>query len=64
MVVNSRYNNMETKSVSRTFTPYLDKIREIVYTTKVDQNNKEFVQQVVYYRPVDPSRGINVDIKV
>jgi hypothetical protein len=55
---------METKSVSRTFTPYLGKIREIVYTTKVDQNNKEFVQQVVYYRNVDPTRGVNVDIKV
>jgi hypothetical protein len=55
---------METKSVSRTFTPYLDKIREVVYTTKVDQNNKEFVQQVVYYRNVDATRGANVDIKV
>ncbi len=42
----------------------MDKIREIVYTTKVDQNNKEFVQQVVYYRNVDPSRGANVDVKV
>ncbi len=55
---------METKSVSRTFSPYLDRIREVVYTTKVDQNNKEFVQQVVYYRNVDATRGVNVDIKV
>jgi len=55
---------METVSVSRTFSPYLDKIREVVYTTKVDNNNKEFVQQVVYYRNVDPNKGINVDIRV
>ena len=55
---------METKSVSRTFTPYLDKIREVVYTTKVDNNGAQFVQQTVYYRPVDATRGVNVDIKV
>jgi hypothetical protein len=55
---------METISVSRTFSPYLDRVREIVYTTKVDNNNKEFVQQVVYYRNVDPSKGANVDIRV
>jgi hypothetical protein len=64
MVVNSRYNNMETKSVSRTFTPYLDKIREIVYATKVDNNGTQFVQQTVYYRSTDGIKGVNVDIKV
>lgn len=55
---------METISVSRTFSPYLGKIREVVYTSRVDDNNKQFVQQVVYYRNVDPSKGANVDIKV
>ena len=64
MVVNSGYNNMETKSVSRTFTPYFDKIREIVYATKVDNNGAQFVQQTVYYRSVDATKGVNVDIKV
>ena len=64
MVVNSRYNNMETKSVSRTFTPYFDKVREVVYSTKVDNNGAQFVQQTVYYRPVDGTKGTNVDIKV
>jgi hypothetical protein len=55
---------METKSVSRTFTPYFDKVREIVYATKVDNNGAQFVQQTVYYRPVDGTKGTNVDIKV
>ena len=55
---------METISISRTFTPYLDRVREIVYTTKVDNNNTQFVQQVVYYRNVDPTKGTNVDIRV
>jgi hypothetical protein len=55
---------METKSVSRTFTPYLDKIREVVYVTKVDNNGTQFVQQTVYYRAVDATKGTNVDIKV
>jgi hypothetical protein len=55
---------METKSVSRTFTPYFDKIREIVYATKVDNNGAQFVQQTVYYRSVDTTKGVNVDIKV
>lgn len=64
MVANSRYNNMETKSVSRTFAPYLDKIREIVYATKVDNNGTQFVQQTVYYRSTDGIKGVNVDIKV
>lgn len=64
MVVNSRYNNMETKSVSRTFTPYFDKVREIVYATKIDNNGTQFVQQTVYYRSVDATKGVNVDIKV
>lgn len=55
---------METKSISRTFSPYLDKIREIVYTTKVDNNNKQFVEQKVYYRSTDGVKGVNVDVKV
>lgn len=55
---------METISVSRTFSPYLDKIREIVYTTKVDANNKQFVEQTVYYRSTDGVKGVNVDIRV
>jgi hypothetical protein len=55
---------METKSVSRIFTPYFDKIREVVYTTKVDNNGTQFVQQTVYYRAVDATKGVNVDIKV
>jgi hypothetical protein len=55
---------METKSISRTFTPYLDKIREIVYTTKVDANNKQFVEQTVYYRSTEDTKGVNVDVKV
>jgi hypothetical protein len=42
----------------------MGKVREIVYTTRVDSNNKQFVQQVVYYRNVDPNKGTNVDIKV
>lgn len=55
---------MEIKSISKSFTPYLDKIREIVYTTKVDANNKQFVEQTIYYRATDMVKGVNVDIKV
>ena len=55
---------METISVSRVLSPYLGKVREVVYTTRVDDNNKQFVQQVVYYRNVDPSKGANVDVRV
>jgi hypothetical protein len=55
---------METKSVSRTFTPYFDKVREVVYATKVDNNGAQFVQQTVYYRSTDGVKGVNVDIKV
>ena len=55
---------MEIKSISRTFTPYFDRIREIVYKTIIDGNGAEFVQQTVYYRPKDAVKGVNVDVKV
>lgn len=55
---------MEIKSISSLFTPYWNKIREVIYTTKVDGNNKQFVEQTVYYRPNDGVKGTNVDVKV
>ena len=55
---------MEIRSISRVFDQYLGRIREIVYTKKVDQNNKQIIEQVTYYRQPDPTKGSNVDVKV
>jgi hypothetical protein len=57
---------MEIKSISSIFTQYFNRVREIVYTTKVDpKSNNEIVEQVVYYRPNnDGVKGVNVDVKV
>lgn len=66
MVVNSEYNNMEIKSISKTLGLYYGRVKETVYTTKIDANNKQFVQQVVYLRSgkLEPLVGSQVDIKV
>lgn len=57
---------MEIKSISKTLGLYYGRVKETVYTTKIDANNKEFVQQVVYLRSgkLEPLVGSQVDIKV
>lgn len=57
---------MEIKSISSVFTSYFNRVREIVYTTKIDaKTNKEIIEPVVYYRPNnDGVKGVNVDVKV
>lgn len=57
---------MEIKSISKILGLYYGRVKETVYTTKIDANNKEFVQQVVYLRSgkLEPLVGSQVDIKV
>ena len=55
---------MEIRSISKLFDRYLGRIREIVYTTKVDENNKQVIEQVTYYRQLDQTKGSTVDVKV
>lgn len=57
---------MEIKSISKTLGLYYGRVKETVYTTKIDANNKEFVQQVVYLRSgkLEPLKGFSVDTKV
>ena len=57
---------MEIKSISKTLGLYYGRVKETVYTTKIDQNNKEFVQQVVYLRSgkLESVKGSGVDVKV
>ena len=57
---------MEIKSISKVLGLYYGRVKETVYTTKVDANNREFVQQVVYLRSgkLEPLKGSGVDIKV
>lgn len=57
---------MEIKSISKTLGLYYGRVKETVYTTKIDANNKQFVQQVVYLRSgkLEPLVGSQVDIKV
>lgn len=66
MVVNKGYNNMEIKSISKTLGLYYGRVKETLYITKIDENNKEFVQQVIYLRSgkLEPLKGSAVDIKV
>lgn len=55
---------MKITSISRILDQYLGRVRETIYKNKVDTDNKQIVEKVVYYRQVDPSKGTNVDIKV
>lgn len=66
MVVNSGYNTMEIKSIARTLGVFYGRVKETVYTTKIDANNKQFVEQVVYLKSgkLEPLVGSQVDTKV
>lgn len=57
---------MEIKSISKTLGLYYGRVKETLYITKIDENNKEFVQQVIYLRSgkLEPLKGSAVDIKV
>ena len=56
---------MEIKSISKVLGLYYGRVKETIYITKIDENNKEFVQQGVYLRSgkLEPLKGSSVDIK-
>ena len=65
-VVNSIQSKMEIKSISKALSLYYGYVKETVYVTKVDENNKEFVQQIVYLRSgkLEPVKGSSIDMLV
>lgn len=57
---------MEVKSIYKVHGLYYGRVKETVYISKLDANNKEFVEQIVYLRSgkLEPVKGSSVDIKV